>query len=159
MVRRKGSWTAAVVSHPSGEKITAISLYGLLDERSDASVHRSLSDLTPLFEDCSRSDGLLVLGGDPNTLCTAKRVTQLFARDQGVLDRITHGFELVDLLQKTLRDRDEQAIREGRMPRGRPKGVHVQAGRRVSPHMDLPEAEGIDEGLSRRLPLCVSRDC
>ena len=31
--------------------MTAISLYGLMDERSDASVHRSLSDLTPVFED------------------------------------------------------------------------------------------------------------
>jgi hypothetical protein len=40
-----------VVALPSGERMTAISLYGLLDERSDASVHRSLSELTPLLED------------------------------------------------------------------------------------------------------------
>ncbi len=31
--------------------ITAISLYGLLDEFSDASVHRSLSEVSPVFDD------------------------------------------------------------------------------------------------------------
>jgi hypothetical protein len=40
-----------VVALPSGERISPISLYGLLDERSDAAVHRSLSELTPLLED------------------------------------------------------------------------------------------------------------
>jgi hypothetical protein len=99
---RPGSWKAAVVSLPNGEAVTAISLYGLLDERSDASVHRSLSDLTPLFED-PRYNKLLLLGGDLNTIGTAKAGTPRFERDQGVLDRITNGFGLVDLLQEGLR--------------------------------------------------------
>lgn len=46
---RPGSWTASVVSIPraSGriERVTAVSLYGLLDEKSDAYVHRSLSEM------------------------------------------------------------------------------------------------------------------
>ena len=102
MVSRPGSWTAAVVSLPNGERVTAISLYGLLDERSDASVHRSLSDLTPLFED-QRYNHLLLLGGDLNTLCTDKPGSLRLARDQGILDRITRGFGLVDLLHESLR--------------------------------------------------------
>jgi exonuclease III len=105
MASRPGSWTAAVVSVPGFKPITMISLYGLLDERSDASVHRSLSDLTPLFED-RRYNRLLVLGGDLNTLCTASADSARLARDQGILDRITQGFGLVDLLQEHLRRND-----------------------------------------------------
>jgi len=105
MVSRPGSWAAAVVSMPNGQPVTAVSLYGLLDERSDASIHRSLSDLTPLFED-RRYNRLLLLGGDLNTLCTAKVGSTRLARDQGVLDRIALGFGLVDLLHESLRRSD-----------------------------------------------------
>lgn len=116
---RPGSWSAAVVSLPDGEPVTAISLYGLLDERSDASVHRSLSDLTPLLED-KRYNRYLLLGGDLNTLCTAPAGTARLARDQGVLDRITRGFGLVDLLRESLR------LHEPR--RGRLKGCTCSLG-------------------------------
>jgi hypothetical protein len=37
-----------------------------LDEKSDASVHRSLSELTPLLED-RRYNERLIIGGDLNT--------------------------------------------------------------------------------------------
>src|SRR5207249_9062109 len=64
---RPGSWTASVVSIPraSGkvERVTAVSLYGLLDEMSDASVHRSLSELAAIFDDC-RYNKLILLGRD-----------------------------------------------------------------------------------------------
>jgi hypothetical protein len=112
MVSRRGSWTAAVVTLPRGERITAISLYGLLDERSDASVHRSLSDLTPLLDD-PRYNELLVLGGDLNPLWSAKLGTMMFERVQGVFDRIARGFGLTDLLLKTL---DEKEPTRGRLP-------------------------------------------
>ncbi len=116
---RPGSWTAAIVHHPNGEAITAISLYGLLDERSDASVHRSLSDVTPLLED-KRYNRLLLLGGDLNTLCTAKAGSAALARDQGVLDRITKGFGLIDVLRQTLERRTP--------PRGRLEGCKCSLG-------------------------------
>ena len=106
-VSRPGSWAAAVVSLPGGESVTAISLYGLLDERSDASVHRSLSDLTPLFED-KRYNELVLLGGDLNTLTTDKVGSRRLARNQGVLDRIVRGFGMKDLLHKTLRERNPE---------------------------------------------------
>jgi hypothetical protein len=111
-VSRPGSWTASVVSLPTGESITAISLYGLLDERSDASVHRSISDLTPLFED-ERYNRLLLLGGDLNALCTAEAGSRRLFRDQSILDRITNGFGLVDLLRESLRKNDPT---RGRLP-------------------------------------------
>jgi hypothetical protein len=118
-VSRPGSWAAAVVPLENGESVTAISLYGLLDERSDASVHRSLSDLTPLLED-ERYNRYLLLGGDLNTLCTAPAGSGRLARDQGVIDRITHGFGLVDLLKESLRLHDPK--------RGRLKGCRCSQG-------------------------------
>jgi hypothetical protein len=92
---RPGSWTAAVVPVPGVGKVTAVALYGLLDERSDASVHRSLSDLTPLFED-RRYNKQLVLGGDLNTWTGWPKGSHL-ARDENVLRRI-EAFRLVDCL-------------------------------------------------------------
>lgn len=62
---RPGSWVAASVETPFGA-VTAVALYGLLDEFSDASVHRSLSELSPIFHD-ARYNGRVVLGGDLNT--------------------------------------------------------------------------------------------
>jgi endonuclease/exonuclease/phosphatase family metal-dependent hydrolase len=88
---RPGSWTAAVVRVPGVGDVTAISLYGLLDEKSDASVHRSLSDISPLLED-ERYNRLLLLGGDLNTWTGWKQGSKHLARDRVVLDRIlAHG--------------------------------------------------------------------
>jgi hypothetical protein len=95
---RPGSWiTAAVHKVPSFGPVTTISLYGLLDERSDASVHRSLSELAPVFER-RRYNKLLLLGGDLNTLAIAKAGTARLAKDLGIMERITKGLGLVDLL-------------------------------------------------------------
>jgi hypothetical protein len=84
---RPGSWTAAVVPVPDIGPVTTVALYGLMDEKSDASVHRSLSELTPLFED-DRYRQLIVLGGDLNTWTGWKAGTAHLARDRTVLDRI-----------------------------------------------------------------------
>ncbi len=45
---RAGTWTAALVDL-GDVKLTAITLYGLNDEAYDASVHRSLSELSPVW--------------------------------------------------------------------------------------------------------------
>ena len=87
-----------------------MSLYGLLDERSDASVHRSISDLTPLLSD-PRYNELLLLGGDLNPLWSVQVGRMALSRVQGVFDRIIDGFGLKDLLQRTLSKQDP--------PRGR----------------------------------------
>lgn len=87
--------------------VTTIALYGLLDEKSDASVHRSLSELTPLFED-DRYNEHLVLGGDLNTWTGWKEGSRHLARDRNVLDRI-RAFGFVDCLERGLE-------REGRLP-------------------------------------------
>jgi hypothetical protein len=104
-------WIAAVVGEiPNLGTVTAVSLYGLLDERSDASVHRSLSELAPLF-DRRRYNRHVLLGGDLNTLAIAKAKTRRLAKDIGVLERITNSFGLVDLLKHDLQGREP--------PRGR----------------------------------------
>jgi endonuclease/exonuclease/phosphatase (EEP) superfamily protein YafD len=109
---RKGSWIAALVSLEGGEHVTAISLYGLRGgERSDESVHRSLSELSPVF-DHERYGRLLVLGGDLNTLARAEIGSRALARDQGVLDRITKGFGLVDLLAQDIRKQKRGPLEE-----------------------------------------------
>jgi hypothetical protein len=107
---RPGSWTAAVIRVPRVGSVTAVSLYGLLDERSDASVHRALSDLTPLFED-RRFNKLLVLGGDLNTWTGWPAGSHHLARDESVLRRI-EAFGLVDCLVATI-TRDDRGPLEG----------------------------------------------
>jgi exonuclease III len=88
---RPGSWEAAVALMPSGEDVTLVSLYGLMDERSDASVHRSLSELSGLLED-ERYNKRLVLGGDLNIWTGWAAGSAHLARDRNVLDRIeAHG--------------------------------------------------------------------
>jgi hypothetical protein len=100
---RPGAWTAWVVSVPADdgrvERVTAISLYGLLDEMSDASVHRSLSEIAPIFDD-RRYNDLVLLGGDLNTWTGWDRETQAghLARDRAVLQRI-EAYGLVDCLK------------------------------------------------------------
>jgi hypothetical protein len=84
---RPGSWTAGVVAVPDVGPVTAVALYGLMDEKSDASVHRSLSELTPIFED-EHYRRLLVLGGDMNTWTGWKAGSGHLARDRNVLDRV-----------------------------------------------------------------------
>jgi endonuclease/exonuclease/phosphatase family metal-dependent hydrolase len=97
---RPGSWTAALVSVPGVGDLTAISLYGLLDEMSDASVHRSLSEVSPLFDD-DRYKRSVLLGGDLNTWTgwSAPSDKAHLARDQAVLLRL-EAYGLVDCLQR-----------------------------------------------------------
>lgn len=97
---RPGSWTAAVVVVPAIGDVTAVSLYGLLDETSDASVHRSLSEVSPVFDDERYRDQVL-LGGDLNTSTgwDARTDARHLARDRSVLKRIS-AFGLVDCLQQ-----------------------------------------------------------
>jgi hypothetical protein len=104
---RPGTWTAASVQ-VSGVKVTAISLYGLMDERSDASVHRSLSELSPIFDHKTYGKHLL-LGGDLNILSNPWPNDPVRERHLVVLQRI-RAYGLVDCLEK--------ALLEQRPPRG-----------------------------------------
>lgn len=100
---RPGSWTASVVSIPraSGriERVTAVSLYGLLDEKSDAYVHRSLSEMAAIFDD-RRYNKLVLLGGDLNAWTGWNPDTEPrhLARERAVLQRI-EAYGLVDCLK------------------------------------------------------------
>ncbi len=91
---RAGAWVAAVVQVPGWPPITAVSLYGLLDELSDASVHRSLSELSPLVDD-PRYSKYLLLGGDLNTGTQWPSNDRFLARDANVLGRLS-ALGLVD---------------------------------------------------------------
>ena len=94
---RPGSWAAARVESPLGS-ISVVSLYGLMDEFSDASVHRSLSEVSPIIDD-PRYGRLVLLGGDLNTgtqwTATERRFND---RDRNVLDRIA-ALGLIDCIR------------------------------------------------------------
>ncbi len=101
---RQGSWIAGSVKDFRGfGTITAISLYGLLDERSDASVHRSLSEMAPIFD--HRIFGRhLLLGGDLNILANARRDDPVRGRHLVVLNRI-RAYGLIDCLDERFSER------------------------------------------------------
>jgi endonuclease/exonuclease/phosphatase family metal-dependent hydrolase len=91
---RPGSWAAAIVDTPLG-RVSSVSLYGLLDELSDASVHRSLSELSPIVDD-PRYNKLVLLGGDLNTGTQGtERDARFNDRERNVLERIA-ALGLVD---------------------------------------------------------------
>lgn len=94
---RPGSWTAGVVSVPGAGNLTCVSIYGLMDELSEASVHRSLSEISPLFSDPRYKEPLL-LGGDLNTSTQWPKGPHLDG-DRAVLERIK-AYGLVDCLEK-----------------------------------------------------------
>jgi len=95
---RPGSWVAASVTLPDIGDVTVVALYGLMDEKSDASLHRSLSELAPLFDD-PRYRERLVLGGDLNTWTGWAAGSWHLERDRIVLDRIG-AYGLVDVLDR-----------------------------------------------------------
>lgn len=94
---RPGSWTAGVVRVPEVGNVTCVSLYGLTDELSEASVHRSLSEISPLFSD-PRYRELLLLGGDLNTSTQWPQGPHLDG-DRALLQRIK-AYGLVDCLEQ-----------------------------------------------------------
>jgi endonuclease/exonuclease/phosphatase family metal-dependent hydrolase len=72
-------------------------MYGLTDELSEASVHRSLSEISPLFSD-DRYNKLLLLGGDLNTSTQWPKGGHLDG-DKALLDRI-RAYGLIDCLER-----------------------------------------------------------
>lgn len=93
---KPGTWTAGVVETDFGP-VTCVSLYGLMDELSDASVNRSLSDISPIFTDPKYKRHVLV-GGDLNTSSQWKRGDRR-RRDQNLLERF-EAYGLVDCLRR-----------------------------------------------------------
>lgn len=91
---RPGTWIAAKV-HIGGESLTCVSLYGLIEELTDASIHRSLSDISPIFSDPAHNE-LVLLGGDFN-IGTGLADPSARERSRIVLDRI-RAYGLVDCL-------------------------------------------------------------
>jgi endonuclease/exonuclease/phosphatase family metal-dependent hydrolase len=89
---RPGTWTAAQV-RIGRVKVTAIALYGLLDEKSDDSVHRSLSELSPIFDHRTYGRHIL-LGGDLNVFANPRPEDPAQARHLAVLTRLeAYGLE------------------------------------------------------------------
>jgi endonuclease/exonuclease/phosphatase family metal-dependent hydrolase len=92
---RPGSWVAATVQ-VGGRALTVVSVYGLMDEFSDASVHRSLSELSPVFDD-PRYKRDVIIGGDLNTGTQWRKGDPFNERDRNVLERFA-AYGLVDCL-------------------------------------------------------------
>ena len=96
---RPGAWAVARVDVPVLGLTTAISLYGLLDDISDTSMHRSISEVSPMIDDPDLGH-MVVLGGDFNTGTQWKpRESRWQRRDVNVLDRLS-ALGLVDLIDR-----------------------------------------------------------
>jgi endonuclease/exonuclease/phosphatase (EEP) superfamily protein YafD len=93
---RPGSWVASRVAAAAGTELTAVALYGLMDEFSDASVHRSLSELSRVFDD-ARYQRNVLLGGDLNTWTAWPANDPFLERDRNLLQRF-EALGLVDCL-------------------------------------------------------------
>jgi endonuclease/exonuclease/phosphatase family metal-dependent hydrolase len=93
---RPGSWIAASVEILPSNFVTAVALYGLMDEFSDSSVHRSLSELSPVLDDPNYQRYAL-LGGDLNTWTGWPANDRFLARDLNLLQRF-EALGLVDCL-------------------------------------------------------------
>jgi hypothetical protein len=94
---KPGTWAAGRVDAPGIGSVTCVALYGLMDELSDASVHRSLSDISPIFTD-PEYGRLVLVGGDLNT-GTQWKDDELRARGQNLLDRLK-SYGLLDCLRE-----------------------------------------------------------
>jgi endonuclease/exonuclease/phosphatase family metal-dependent hydrolase len=90
---RLGTWVAVSVD-VDGVPVTAISVYGLMDEKSDASVHRALSEMSPIFDHPTYGKNLL-LGGDLNILANPRPNDPVRDRHGLVLARIK-AYGLID---------------------------------------------------------------
>ena len=93
---RPGSWIAASVEIAGADRVTAVALYGLMDELSDASVHRSMSEISPVLDD-PRYQRTALVGGDLNTWTGWSANEPFLARDLNLLQRF-EALGLVDCL-------------------------------------------------------------
>jgi exonuclease III len=100
-----------------------VCLYGLTDAKTDASVHRSLSDLEPIFEDLDYNQ-LLLLGGDLNIFANPRPKDPARDRHLLVLKRIK-AYGLVDLFERDQRQQQDQIEPDGECPCGDKSCTHV----------------------------------
>jgi hypothetical protein len=97
---RPGTWIAATI-RMGAESVACVSLYGLIEEITDASMHRSLSEISPIFSDPEYNEAVL-LGGDFN-ISTGLAEPSGRERSKIVLDRI-EAYDLVDCLAEWRKD-------------------------------------------------------
>jgi endonuclease/exonuclease/phosphatase (EEP) superfamily protein YafD len=83
---RQGTWTAARVK-VGRLTITVVALYGLLDEKSDASMHHSLSEISPIVDHPVYRKYVL-LGGDFNIFANPRPDDRARQRHLSVLTRL-----------------------------------------------------------------------
>jgi endonuclease/exonuclease/phosphatase family metal-dependent hydrolase len=88
-----GAVVAGLIELPDEEPVVAVSLYGVFDDGyTVTSVHRALSDLTPLMDGKLRHR--VVVGGDLN--CSSQLPPPMRARHRTVFEHFT-SLDLVDL--------------------------------------------------------------
>jgi endonuclease/exonuclease/phosphatase family metal-dependent hydrolase len=97
-----GCLVVAEVALPSGHSLTVVSLYGLLEKFgrrlfSVTTLHRMLSDLTPLLVDRRRN---LILGGDFNASLQVDEQSHNHNRAHAIFFERVTDFGLVDCLAR-----------------------------------------------------------
>jgi endonuclease/exonuclease/phosphatase family metal-dependent hydrolase len=155
---RAGSWTVGEVTLHDDVNVVVIAVYGLLDMLSDQSMHLSLSELSPLFDDPEYRDRI-VLAGDFN-LTTQWSDERLHQRAASVFARLD-GFGLKDCLaEKRTPGRLEGCTCGGPCSHTRTKWIDGRDGGGYPHQMDYVYASSalIDDGrLVRCEPLDTDR--
>jgi exonuclease III len=150
-----GCVAVAQAALPDGSKLTLISMYGLIDAGySVTTLHRFLSDLTPLFDD-RRYNSRIVLGGDWNASTQAAEGYRHLPRHRLVFERIK-AFGLVDYLDAKLGAARPLADCPCRAPSCR----HIRTQRHVrKPHVPW-QTDYIfaSERLATKLAACYAHD-
>jgi len=99
-----GAVVAVRIEVPGEQPLVAVSLYGLIDDGyAVTSVHRALSDLTPLMDSSLRHR--VIIGGDLN--CSSQLPAPDRARHRNLFERF-HTLGLVDLTGLTAASRPPQ---------------------------------------------------
>lgn len=100
-----GSTIVGLWDPPAGDAVVFVSVYGVIDHGyALTTVHRALSDLTPLFD--TRLGRRVVLGGDLN--CSTQLPPPDRERHRNLFERIA-GLGLVDLIAATRASRPRLA--------------------------------------------------
>jgi exonuclease III len=147
-----GCLAVAEISLPNGRSLTAVSVYGKIDDGyAQTTMHRLLSDLTPLFDQAgSRRDRWLVMGGDLNV---STQLPAPYGRwSDSVFDRI-EAFGLVNLTARAVQRHPERRVTQCEC--GDAPCLHVQTATHRTGTRYQNDYLFASEALAERLDDCI----
>lgn len=147
-----GCLAVAEITLPNGRPLIAASVYGKIDDGyAQTTMHRLLTDLTPLFDESgSRRDRWVVVGGDLNV---STQLPKPYGRwSNSVFDRI-EAFGFVNLTEMGVRQHPERRLSDCKC--SDPDCAHVQTATHRTGTQYQNDYLFASEALAERLEDCV----